>query len=1177
MLGSIADNPAMLALYARNWCCADSFYPGKGKYILSSLPEAFHPGQDIIVLDASDSSGLLAGTERLCKELAKNEPILPFLFVSSEAIPPNSPNEFNEGISQAKAKLAAGVHTSLGGELANIGKRYLKYRRSVDAHLFVEVARIYHADAISNPNKLGGPWGFDSDFRSFEAINAWDVIEHDPSLSDKDREDVLRMLACWLRDAMASEAMNGLGEQGVLHNHTTFATLGTLAGWLYFGKYYPNLREITLWEQIIKHNFGRQSDSFKVRDDCNGYAWLTWKHIALHALVTKDDAFFRSPILPHVIHSYIATIDNLGYTSPFGDTGNWNWNSGGDFMRMVYAATRNPQAAFILAYRNSRKIDAYLQNGFFISLPETIGKASSPSVDILPLDRKFHSTFSSAGSPFPENGFDKCAFRDAFGINDFYLLADGINVGGHGHEDANSILRYSQYGRLWLADNDYFRKARKFHNTLMVLQNGESVKLNDYSLLTAKSTESWGNYAVMDNGPWQRIIIRFRQADGWALIDRVKATQSGRIRLTQRWNVIGEPNQTPEGIVFSQKGAKVRLCGDVMYPIVIKDDTELGQNWGGYPFAAPVVRVTDQILEGEAKQGSWFILPCLWSSAETASFITRTPENTVLCRIGSHAWEIRFDGDGKPDVIPTAPNSPAFSQHRAIEKAVTDEKNASAILSEHQASGGDLFFYNAPENKKQFRLSFSGTQATGDNILASVAANDVKAMNDGSWSGAGDSVMYNPEQKASWKLEFDNKLPVSAVKLMTWWGTSSKGTTYNVDSFDVFADGNKVAHFSTADQSYPNFGAPEELLCRFDTIHAKSIMVTAVPKPGSALYTCELLIGTKADADLRSIGTYTAMAAGSNGVLTGTDGGILECLDFKGARKWHRKLPGRIGALCIPDNNDGRIYAGCSDMLLILDKNGQEIARRKFPANRSNSGEVNVIKAADLNGDGTLEIIVGCSNWNAYALDAAGVQLWQFEVVHPCLALQTGDIDGDGKPEVMCGTKWNWMTVLKPSGSALWRVTFGPGCRAFALGKRNNRCVYLAASAENGCVAFFSPQGKKVRDFDTGDEVRCLLPAEDGKIWMGSLNSYLYRLDETATIPEMKQFEGGITVIFPLKEGKIAVGTANGLLYQISNDFRILQKDRLNAAVTHGIFAGGSLWVTLANGKLIQIKHKLTH
>ena len=81
IIGSIADNPAMLALYARNWSSADSIFPGKGKFILQTIPDAFHRGKDLVVLEASDDSGLAAGAEKLCEELSKGKEQLPFFFL----------------------------------------------------------------------------------------------------------------------------------------------------------------------------------------------------------------------------------------------------------------------------------------------------------------------------------------------------------------------------------------------------------------------------------------------------------------------------------------------------------------------------------------------------------------------------------------------------------------------------------------------------------------------------------------------------------------------------------------------------------------------------------------------------------------------------------------------------------------------------------------------------------------------------------------------------------------------------------------------------------------------------------------------------------------------------------------------------------------------------------------
>ena len=80
-----------------------------------------------------------------------------------------------------------------------------------------------------------------------------------------------------------------------------------------------------------------------------------------------------------------------------------------------------------------------------------------------------------------ESLFDKISFREGFDPASPYLLLDGLSNGGHKHLDGNSLPRLTQFDRIWLADNDYFKTAVKYHNSLMVFQDGQATPIPAYT------------------------------------------------------------------------------------------------------------------------------------------------------------------------------------------------------------------------------------------------------------------------------------------------------------------------------------------------------------------------------------------------------------------------------------------------------------------------------------------------------------------------------------------------------------------------------------------------------------------------------------------------------------------------------------------------------------------------
>jgi WD40 repeat protein len=94
-------------------------------------------------------------------------------------------------------------------------------------------------------------------------------------------------------------------------------------------------------------------------------------------------------------------------------------------------------------------------------------------------------------------------------------------------------------------------------------------------------------------------------------------------------------------------------------------------------------------------------------------------------------------------------------------------------------------------------------------------------------------------------------------------------------------------------------------------------------------------------------------------------------------------------------------------------------------------GAVQYVKAADIDGDSKTEV-VGVSTWRmneddmaqVYALDNAGKLRWSYEVPEGIFSSSTGpaavfDINGDGKKEILIGGK-KGLTALDSGGSVLW-------------------------------------------------------------------------------------------------------------------------------------------------------------
>lgn len=1185
MLGNIYNNPAMLTLYARGLALADEMFPGEKGFIVDSVVEPFRRGRDIIVLGASDDAGLATAAAEFARIVAANGKAgrleLPHSFKASYAAPFAVPppaaataEHLAKGLEEARRRLKTGQHTSLGGYLAEIGERYRLWRNPDDARLFAAVAKTYAESAQADPRKFGGAWGFDSDFRSYAAIGMWDIVEHDPALTDDDRLQVTNTLCRWLVEAIAAEAAGGKSGRGVVSNHLTFASLGTLMGSVYIGKYYgDSLEEPKQWEAIVRHNFARQYDSAKAHDDCNGYQWLTWHHLLLYSVAMPDETFFANGFAAQVINSMLLTMDNLGYQAPYGDTGSWKcWTSEVICLDIYYAATRDPLAAYLLSVK--RQVHPGHKPGSFQG---KIEKYAIPKqfngVRVLPLDRKYFDDFKPARPAF-EQTFDKISFREKLDPQAFYLLIDGVNNGGHKHADANSVLRHTQFNRIWLADNDYFKSQQKFHNALMLTADGASFLLPDFiELLDAGENElfGWSSTRANELGPdlsWTRHLVYLKPEQAYVAIDEVSARQAREVILKQRWHSVGELEKTGDGALLTQQGPSMRLQGQPDSRYAYWDDYELGANWSGYLHAKPVVRVIDQIRRTAIPADGKARIAAVWHGVGNGTApIWKLEETAAGFRIdtGKKAYLIDFDADGKLKM--TEGGSAGEIEKATVGAAASRTADVSPLPTVWQDIRRDekrFFNFVSAEGAKIFPFTWKCSDPAPRNALVPAAVNKITALTDGNWDQADNSVMFAKDQPVAMAFEFEKPIEISRVLLRLWWSNaSSSGDKFKLAVARVYLDGDLADTIEASDGNYPNFGSPVDFALNFQPRQSKTIRIELTPQPDTSLYLAEVELNGNAPLTAKLPDRFVEFTCvkfipspDGDRVAAGTGDGALLFYTPNGKLSAEYQLKNRINALEVADlNGDGQpeILAAMQDgRLVVLDLHGTILWQKEFEFYRVFPA-VTVVRVADLNGDGRPEILVGCDNWRTYALTADGKELWNYEVVHPTRAVTVADLDGDGKKEVLCGTKYYSMSVLDARGLLKWRAGFGPGCRSIVTPKLADGRIGVTAGSDNGNLYFFDGNGAKLAEFITGDEVRTLAvtPNPDGSddIFAGSFNSLVYRFSSGGKLQWFRPLDGSVTAVTALPDGSVLAGSSEGEIVKFAAGGETLGRLKLNGEI----------------------------
>jgi hypothetical protein len=127
---------------------------------------------------------------------------------------------------------------------------------------------------------------------------------------------------------------------------------------------------------------------------------------------------------------------------------------------------------------------------------------------------------------------------------------------------------------------------------------------------------------------------------------------------------------------------------------------------------------------------------------------------------------------------------------------------------------------------------------------------------------------------------------------------------------------------------------------------------------------------------------------------------------------------------------------------------------------------VNALCAADVDGDGALEVAAGCEDCRVHLLDRDGRQRWErrFGILPATYGLYAGlgqirrvhvdDLDADGQPEIYVSPDNMHLHALAPDGAERWRMVsqygpftaycaidlYGEGRRVLAGGMSRNTC-----------------------------------------------------------------------------------------------------------------------------------------
>ncbi|MDP6776352.1 MAG: VCBS repeat-containing protein, partial [Candidatus Latescibacteria bacterium] len=235
---------------------------------------------------------------------------------------------------------------------------------------------------------------------------------------------------------------------------------------------------------------------------------------------------------------------------------------------------------------------------------------------------------------------------------------------------------------------------------------------------------------------------------------------------------------------------------------------------------------------------------------------------------------------------------------------------------------------------------------------------------------------------------------------------------------------------------------------------------------------------------------------------------------------------GGINDLAIADidgDGKGEVIAGSGDRrCYVLDSAGRERWHYEGAAGHDpywgrywKAGEVEKVLAADIDGDGDLEVVFGAANMHIHACDTDGELLWRFTEYGVCTSIMAADLTGDGRMEVIggpakitCNSTCHVIgadgTEIMRSGNDGWASALTAICSA-SLGADGAIQVVCGTNMNN--VYALAPEGDDLErrwTYTAGDIITSmcaatLLDGEAQHVVVGSASEFVHLLDSEGT------------------------------------------------------------------------------
>ena len=993
--GNINNNRLLAILWGEGYVVADSVYPGEDGYVVRTVHDPFARGINVVVLAGSNPDGVGQAVEIFSEkylsptsgDLKLKQPItdvkftpvdLPFL---PEPVTPEGAKrqpqyrtselykqQYTDENGQIK-RIENGSVMSVFWPITSMGQTYFWTGNPELPPLmkaFFDQNKHLLAQGLERVEMEGG---------TAESLPWWDIIEELPVWTDQDRLDITN---AFLRDSRLGHerrSVHRLVKEGYVQvideNHGTFAAMRDYLAWHYFDKYY-DLPDTQYWMDVVRATFAGQVSTHQILEDAAGYMCYIPDTTMSYAFMSRDLRYLDFGIAKgHAEYIAQVAVNNMGLATGFGDSTPLVLVPGYQVIAKAAWYYKDERLSWI--YQNALPRSTSLR-AFQSAFPYDLNTPTRepvewnglslfpiykmPPTGRLPLKEPFFAPREPAGPKW----FNKVVFREKWDPEAQYLLLDTAGrwikptdeiyppgPAGHKHDDVNTIINYTDKGRMWLVDHTYGVRSIKDHSGLYITRDG-MINYRSHEAEVLDHAEGGelafcrSLYSGFSSTDWERAIF-WLKGKHFAVIDRATAQEPGVYMARCSFRTLGEEKISGSVMRLSQQGKYFHIASDGESLLDVEqysyDNPEEWKKF--YPYADPVVKIFQQDKSKQLQKGESISFRNLLQSSDSEAKLDAVQMVSVSDSIVLiHDKELRKDvavyGMGNPpgdmaesEIFAVAPDQMLFSGLTRLGKAESPLLEASAPVT--------LFL-------------------SGDKKLILKAAEAVSIR----MAGKAQSIQFNKGRHSLEWSEADDAVKLLPASILEAASKQAAGYQKPEISIDVPAEtlDTEAVHLNTG-------------------------------------------ISDMKIADLNGDGKPDWVVVGDGGVSAfKPDGSLL----------WQFAMERPGSVLDVGDvDNDGRpeIAAGSEDhKVYLLDNEGHK--RWEFECKASENKAAppvpKFIQMDDLDNDGEMEIVIG-ANW-IHCLNSQGQVNWEDYLIYSRGRISgdfrsgaIADFNGDGKRDIL--------------------------------------------------------------------------------------------------------------------------------------------------------------------------------